>query len=129
MKGRIERNDGASGGDRSQITGYPSRVVVSQDGKTSAAGELGLIDPPADRLSHPMELRISAAFNMVMTLELECHIVGPALGTFDKAVVERGHGSWGIYTKPAAISRSHLGAGSVEKVGHGPDFLGTGPLY
>ena len=34
-----------------------------------------------------------------MVLKFERDIVGPALGAFDKTVVEGRHGSWGIYTK------------------------------
>ncbi|HEV3307189.1 MAG TPA: hypothetical protein VGZ91_12190 [Candidatus Sulfotelmatobacter sp.] len=34
-----------------------------------------------------------------MTLKFERDIVRPALLAFEKAVVEGGHGSWGIYTK------------------------------
>jgi hypothetical protein len=34
-----------------------------------------------------------------VALKLQGNMVGPALGAFGKAVIERGHGSWGIYTK------------------------------
>jgi len=34
-----------------------------------------------------------------VTLDFESNVIGPALGTFNKTVVERGHESRGIYTK------------------------------
>src|SRR5215831_19505815 len=46
-----------------------------------------------------MEFAVGAAFEVIVALEFECDVIGPALGAFQKTVVERGHGSWGIYTK------------------------------
>src|SRR5947209_8075050 len=43
----------------------------------------------------------------VAPLEFQGYVVGPALGAVHKAVVERGHGSWGIYTK-STTGRSAL---------------------
>ncbi len=42
---------------------------------------------------------VGAAFDVIMALQFQRDVVRPALGTFDKAVVEGGHESWGIYTK------------------------------
>jgi len=39
------------------------------------------------------------AFNAIRQLNFNRDVLGPALGTFDEAVVEGGHGSWGLYTK------------------------------
>ena len=55
--------------------------------------------PAAHRFGHAAEFRVGAAFEMIVALKLERNILRPALGAFDKAIVEGGHGSWRIYTK------------------------------
>ena len=46
-----------------------------------------------------MKFAVGAAFKMIVALDLKRDIVGPSLGTLDKAIVESRHSSWGIYTK------------------------------
>jgi hypothetical protein len=38
---------------------------------------------------------------VVVPLNLQRNILRPTLGTFDKTIVERGHGSWGILQEAA----------------------------
>jgi hypothetical protein len=58
-------------------------------------------DPAAHRFGHAAEVRVRATLNLVfvIALEFEGDVVRPAFLTLEKAVVESGHASWGIYTK------------------------------
>src|SRR5947209_18488980 len=107
MQGSVERHDHAARSNRSQISRHPSRMIVGKQRHPRTAWELLLRDPPAHGFGHPPEFRVGAGFNVVATLEFQGYVVGPALGAVHKAVVERGHGSWGIYTK-STTGRSAL---------------------
>ena len=99
MQRGIERNYGATGGDDTEVSGHPSGVIVGHNGQARSAGKVLLVDPAANGLGHLPEFGVRATFKMIVALKFNGHIVRPALGALDKAVVERGHGSWGIYTK------------------------------
>src|SRR5579864_5446040 len=92
----IERDRNAARRNDAKVCGHPSRVIVSQDGETRSGRKVVFGDPTADRLRPTVKLTVSAAFNVIMTLELKRDVVGPALGTLQETIEERGHGSWGI---------------------------------
>jgi hypothetical protein len=77
-------------------------MVIRHDGQPRTAGEAVLGDPPPDGFGHAAEFGVGATLNLIVALEFECDVVRPALGAFDKTVVESGHESWGIYTKNSA---------------------------
>jgi hypothetical protein len=60
---------------------------------------LVLADPASDGFGHPPEVGVRTTLDLIIALEFEGDIVRPALLAFEKAVVESGHASWGIYTK------------------------------
>src|SRR5579862_3608109 len=74
-------------------------MIVGQDGQAGSAVKAFLRDPSADRLGPAVKLGVGAAFDLIVTLQFQGRVVRPALGAFHKSVIERGHGSWGIYTK------------------------------
>jgi hypothetical protein len=102
VKRSVERHRGAARGDDSEVCRDPARVVVRQDGQSRSARKALFGDPPAHRLCHAVKFGVGAAFTVVVGLKFQRHIVRPALGTFDKAIVESRHASWGIYTKIAS---------------------------
>src|SRR5258708_2364289 len=85
-------------------------MVVGQNGQPGAAREAAFSDPTTHGFGHPAHFCIRATLDVVVALNLQRNIVRPALGAFDKTVVERGHGSWGIYTKSVS-------GGAVGQVG------------
>ena len=105
VQGGVERNSGTAGGNDSQVGGDPARVVIGENGETRTAGKLLFRDPATHRFGHASNFRVRTTFEVVVALEFKRNIVGPALGAFDKAIVERGHWSWRIYTK-SALDRS-----------------------
>src|ERR1700687_1168357 len=62
---------------------------------------------------------------MIVALKLERNIVRPALGAFDKAIVEGGHGSWRIYTKNGSDPSAHatLFAFQIPSAVHAPSDI------
>jgi hypothetical protein len=46
-----------------------------------------------------MKLGVGTALDMIMVLDFQRDVVWPTLRAFDKAIVESGHESCGIYTK------------------------------
>src|ERR1035437_5749539 len=56
-------------------------------------------NPSAHRFRHAAQFGVGATFEMIVTLQFQRDIVRPALGAFNKAIVEGGHWSWRIYTK------------------------------
>jgi len=46
-----------------------------------------------------MEFGVGAALDVIVALDFERNVIRPALRAFDKAVIERGHGSWKYYRK------------------------------
>src|SRR5581483_461895 len=76
-------------------------MVIGQDGKARAAGQVPFRDPSPYRFGPMVKFPIRTAFEMTVALNFERDIVGPALGALQKAVVESGHGSWGILQERA----------------------------
>src|SRR5580658_1562242 len=91
-------------------------MVIRQDGQPRCAGESVFVDPPSDGFSHPAQLGIGAAVNLVVALEFERDVVRPSLLALEKAVVESGHGSWGIYTKNS-FTAEFAGVGKTQSNG------------
>jgi hypothetical protein len=69
-----------------------------------------------------VQFAIGAAFQVIAALQFKRDVVGPALRAFYKPVIERGHGSRGIYTKrgEAGVIRdsgeSHLNHSELSQV-------------
>ena len=57
------------------------------------------VNPSSHGFRHAAEFGVRATLDVIVTLEFESDVVRPALRAFDKAVVESGHESCGIYTK------------------------------
>src|SRR5260370_42646562 len=74
-------------------------MVIRHNSQPRSAHKSVLADPSADRFGHSAQFRVGAALELIVPLEFERDIVRPALRAFDEAVVESGHGSWGLYTK------------------------------
>src|SRR6266496_815613 len=94
MQGGVEWNGSAARGNDSQISRDPARVVIGENGKPRSAGELVFSNPPAHRLGHAVKFGIRAALHVVVALQFQCDVIGPALGALDEAIVEGGHWSW-----------------------------------
>src|ERR1700730_17528043 len=62
-------------------------------------GESVFRDPAPHRFGHAAKFGVGATFDVIVALQFQRDIGRPALGAFDKAIVERGHSSWRIYTK------------------------------
>ena len=88
-------------------------MIVCQNRETRSAGKLFFRDPAADGFRHAAQFGVGATFEVVGTLELQSDITWPALGAFDKAIVESGHWSRRIYTKapPDAVPGGTRGQG------------------
>src|ERR1017187_1179391 len=76
-------------------------MIIRHDGQSRSTCEFVLVDPSSDGFGHSAELGIRTALKLIVALEFERDVVRPSLLAFEKAVVESGHGSWGIYTKTA----------------------------
>ena len=74
-------------------------MVIGHNGQTRAMREFTLADPAPHGFGHAAELGVRATLNLIVALDFERDVVRPALRAFEKAVVESGHESWGIYTK------------------------------
>src|SRR5436305_9198656 len=83
-------------------------MIIRQNRKPRAPGESVFCDPPAHRFRHAPKFRIGATLDVVVPLQLHRDIVGPALRTFDKTIVEGGHSSWRIYTKAPRAADSSM---------------------
>src|SRR5581483_7048731 len=101
MQGSVQRDNHTTRCNRSQIGSHPAGMVIRKNGQPRAWWKFLLGNPPAYGLGHPAQLRIRAAFVLIAALKFQGYVAGPARGAIHKAVVERGHGSWGIYTKSA----------------------------
>ncbi len=105
MERCVERHDGASGGDNTQINCHPPRMVICHDGQPRSACEPVFVDPSSDGFCHAAEFGVSATLKLIVSLKFKRDIVRPSLLAFEKAVIEGGHGSWGIYTKNGQLCR------------------------
>src|SRR4029077_16036163 len=94
----------ASRRDRPQVSRYPARMVIRQNGQPRSAREFALLNPPPHRFSHAAQFSIRTTFQVILPLKLQRDIIWPALRAFSKAVVESGLGSCGIYTKTRFIA-------------------------
>src|ERR1700683_197499 len=95
----VERHYRTSRCNNAQIYRHPSWMIIRHNGQPRSRRESVFADPSSDGFSHPAKLVVGVALDVIMALEFQCHIIWPALGAFEKTVVERGHESCGIYTK------------------------------
>src|SRR5258708_1303317 len=112
MQSGVERDNSTSGRNRPQVCCNPAGMVIRHNSQPRSAHKSVFADPSPDRLGHPAQFRIGAALELSVPLEFERDIVRPALRAFDEAVVESGHGSWGLYTKNLfTAERAEIGKG------------------
>jgi hypothetical protein len=82
-------------------------MIVRQDRNPGARLKLTLGQPAADALGHASRFGVGAAFDPVTSLNFESGVVGPALSTLAKEIVEGRHGPAGKYTgKRDSVLRS-----------------------
>jgi hypothetical protein len=74
-------------------------MVICHDSEPGSPRESVFIDPSSHRFGHPAEFGVRATLDVIVPLDLESDVIGPALRAFDKTIVESGHESCGIYTK------------------------------
>ena len=99
VEGGIQRDDGATRSDNTEVARDPSRMVVCEKRESRPALESACRDPTSDGLRHAAKLSVGATLDSILVLQFERHVTGPELRAFDKTVIEGRHGSWGIYTK------------------------------
>src|SRR5580704_5709744 len=106
MQRRSERHDRTSRRNDSQIRRHPSGMIIGKDGQARSMRKPVFSDPSSHRFRHMTKFGIGATFAVSVRLEFECDVIRPALRTFDKTVIKRRHGSWGIYTKNSLTGES-----------------------
>jgi hypothetical protein len=74
-------------------------MVIRHDGQSRSTHKSVFLDPSPDGFCHSAKLGVGTALNLIVALEFERDVVRPSLLALEKAIVESGHGSWGIYTK------------------------------
>src|SRR5579872_4505181 len=74
-------------------------MIIGKNGQSRCMPIPAFSDPSSDRFCHAADFGIGATLDVIVALKFKGDMVWPAVRALDKTVIERGHGSWGIYTK------------------------------
>ena len=69
-------------------------MVVGNNGQPRSAHKSVFSDPSSHGFRHAAKLSVGATLDVIVALDFQRDVVGQALRTFDKSVVESGHESW-----------------------------------
>src|SRR5580658_1369066 len=113
----VERDHRASRCNDAEIRSHPARMVIRHNGQARSARKSVFVNPPSHGFRHAVELSVGATLDLIVALEFQGDVRRPAVGALDKAVVESGHESCGIYTKnPFTAERAEIAERSRENI-------------